>query len=194
MGAVPTQPALTELTHDGVAAYVHAHLVLLETTYAHLVGPDFAALRWAERDERVAGVRADVAEAADARAAGRAPLRRHLVATNAHGTVVGVACVASEVGAWEQPHLGDAWVPPATPLNLAHLYLMPGTHGTGLAQRLLDAALPGGAAAHLWVMTYNARAVAFYTRHGFVTELGPVSSGETWGRIPMVRMTRPQLV
>ena len=186
-------PTISDLTHADAAAYVHTHLVLVETTYAHLVGPDFAALRWAERDERVAALHADIDEAADALAAGRTPLQRHLVATNAHGTILGVACAASEVGDWERPHLGDAWVPPAVPTNLAHLYLVPGAHGTGLAQRLLDAAI-GDAAAHLWVMTDNARAVAFYLRNGFTVDLGPVSSGETWGSIPMVRMSRPRVV
>ncbi|MDN5571686.1 MAG: GNAT family N-acetyltransferase [Propionibacteriaceae bacterium] len=183
-------PLISELTHADAEAYAHAHLVLLETTYAHLVDPDFAHLRWAERDERIAELHADVDEAADARAAGRTPAQRHLVAMNAYGTIVGVACAAAEVGEWERPFLGDAWVPAAVPTNLAHLYLMPGAHGTGLAQRMLDTAL-GGAAAYLWVMTDNTRAVAFYRRNGFTVDYGPVNSGQTWGRNPMVRMSRP---
>lgn len=181
---------LGALTRADAAAYAHAHVVMLEATYAHLVGPEFAALRWAELDERVAGLEADLATAEAAVAAGRKPPVRHLVARNGRGTIVGVGCVSTEVGAWEETFLADAWVPPAVTTNLAHLYLMPGVQGSGLAQRLLDVLLPQRAASYLWVMTDNARAVRFYERNGYVPDLGPLSSGPTWGRIPMMRMLR----
>lgn len=181
---------LAALTRADAPAYAHAHCVMLEATYAHLVGPEFAALRWAELDERVADLEADVAAAEAARAAGRTPPVRHVLARTERGTVVGVGCVSTQVGAWEESFLGAAWVPPAVTTNLAHLYLMPGLHGSGLAQQMLDHLLPGAAASYLWVMTDNTRAVRFYERNGYRPDLGPLSSGPTWGSIPMMRMLR----
>lgn len=57
--------------------------------------------------------------------------------------------------------------PPEPAAELWSIYLLAAHHGTGLADRLLAAvALP--AAASVWVATANARARAFYARHGFV--------------------------
>jgi GNAT superfamily N-acetyltransferase len=55
---------------------------------------------------------------------------------------------------------------PEPPLELMSLYVRAGHHGTGLAGRLLAAAI-GRASASLWVYEANPRARAFYTRHGF---------------------------
>lgn len=55
--------------------------------------------------------------------------------------------------------------PPAA-LELRTLDLLPAHHGTGLADELLRALL-GRAAAYLWVVAGNDRAVAFCWRHGF---------------------------
>ena len=44
-------------------------------------------------------------------------------------------------------------------------------HGTGIADQLITAVI-GDRPATLWVVAENARAVAFYTRHGFVLEGG----------------------
>ena len=181
---------IDDLTHDDVETYVRVHLVLLEATYAHLADPAFAVQRWSEQEGRIAETHADLDRRDEALAAGTTPPRRHLVARSDRGTMVGVACTATEIGEWEQPLLGEAWVAPATTTSLAFLYTAPGTHGTGLGQHLLDAALPDRAPAHLWVMTDNVRAVAFYRRNGFVPDLGPFNSGETWGQLPMMRMAR----
>jgi ribosomal protein S18 acetylase RimI-like enzyme len=56
--------------------------------------------------------------------------------------------------------------PPVPELELMSLYVRARWHGSGLADRLLDAAI-GGQAASLWVFVANQRAQAFYRRHGF---------------------------
>ncbi len=50
--------------------------------------------------------------------------------------------------------------------ELYALYARASAHGTGLGQRLLDAAI-GGRPAFLWVLDRNPRATAFYERNGF---------------------------
>ena len=47
------------------------------------------------------------------------------------------------------------------------IYVRRSEYGTGLAQRLLDQSIGDGPAT-LWVLADNPRAVAFYTRNGFV--------------------------
>ena len=116
--------------------------------------------------------------------------RRHFIARNARGGVVGVAASGIGVGDWEIDVCGDAWVPPATDWTLDHLYTVTGMHGSGLGQAMLDAALPGRRPAYLWVFTDNVRAVRFYERNGFVPDGLKVDSGESWGSMPMVRMQR----
>lgn len=173
--------------------YVHAHVALLVTTYAHLVDGRFAAARRAEIDQRVAELLEDLAETEAADAAGRPPFRWHLIAHTARGAVVGVAASGEGIGVWERPHLGQAWTPPATTFCLDHLYTAPGTHGTGLGQALLDAALPGRRAAFCWVFADNPRALAFYARNGFVPDGLAAGTGADWGDVEMIRLTRPDL-
>ncbi|NNG36870.1 GNAT family N-acetyltransferase [Nakamurella aerolata] len=45
-------------------------------------------------------------------------------------------------------------------------------HGSGVAQRLVDAALGPDRPAYLWVVEQNARAQSFYRRNGFRTDGG----------------------
>ena len=58
---------------------------------------------------------------------------------------------------------------PPGPVQLMSLYLRSACQGTGLADRLLTAAV-GSAPAFLWVFADNPRAIRFYTRHGFVAD------------------------
>ena len=51
--------------------------------------------------------------------------------------------------------------------ELCSLYVARAQWGTGVADSLLEAAL-GDSSAFLWVFEANARARAFYARHGFV--------------------------
>lgn len=57
--------------------------------------------------------------------------------------------------------------PPVTERELYSLYVLGAHHGGGAGQALLDAALPPGSPAQLWVATGNPRARRFYERNGF---------------------------
>lgn len=76
---------------------------------------------------------------------------------------------------------------PPTPLELWSLYLATEHHGSGLARRLLDAAVPPGSA-HVWVFRSNARAIAFYRKVGFAPD-GTVAHDDRLGadELRMVR-------
>ncbi|MDO5033145.1 GNAT family N-acetyltransferase [Corynebacterium sp.] len=72
--------------------------------------------------------------------------------------------------------VGFAWSGPARPKGgdivreqeLYSLYTLRCVHGTGVGARLLRAAVPGPA--QLWVAEDNARARAFYRKHGFAED------------------------
>ncbi|MCC3329736.1 GNAT family N-acetyltransferase [Nocardia abscessus] len=57
-----------------------------------------------------------------------------------------------------------------TPLELHALYVRSRWHGSGVADDLIRAALDPAAPCSLWVFERNARAQAFYRRHGFVLD------------------------
>ena len=56
-----------------------------------------------------------------------------------------------------------------TPLELCVIYLRKAAQGSGVADALLRTAI-GDSPAYLWVLAGNARAHAFYRRHGFVPD------------------------
>ena len=60
---------------------------------------------------------------------------------------------------------------PVTAWELWALNVLAEAHGTGLAD-LLMAELTGNGPCYLWVLRGNARAAAFYARHGFVLDGG----------------------
>ncbi|MEU6184818.1 GNAT family N-acetyltransferase [Nocardia sp. NPDC047038] len=57
-----------------------------------------------------------------------------------------------------------------TPIELHALYVRSSWHGSGVADDLIRAALDPAAPCSLWVFEQNARAKAFYRRHGFVLD------------------------
>jgi ribosomal protein S18 acetylase RimI-like enzyme len=63
-------------------------------------------------------------------------------------------------------------------LELWAIYVLASSHGTGVGQQLIEAAI-GDAPASLWVADDNPRARAFYARNGFLpdgtTKVGPVA-------------------
>lgn len=172
---------------DDVEEYVHLHIELLNVTYAHVFDPGFAPARRAEFDERCESLRQEIVEAAQARESGRDPFRQHLVARTAAGTLVAVASAGHGVDEWEHWVLGDAWRAPQNLWCVDHLYVVPGLHGSGLAQEMLDLLLPHGYG-YLWVFTGNQRAIRFYQRNGFISDGLRAPSGETWGNSMMDRM------
>ncbi|MFT3798862.1 GNAT family N-acetyltransferase [Microbacterium sp.] len=107
--------------------------------------------------------------------------RRFAVAELA-GDIVGIALSGPRLGA------DDAELPG---LQLYILYLLRAHHGTGAGGLLLDAVVPPGAAALLWVADPNPRAQAFYRRNGFVAD---GAEQEEFGirEIRMVRAAEPR--
>ncbi|MEG8037043.1 GNAT family N-acetyltransferase [Sphingomonas sp. LR61] len=82
--------------------------------------------------------------------------RRVFVAESASGRLLGVA---STTHSSEARHGLPA-------LELSTLYVDQGSHGTGLASNLLQAAISEDDA-HLLVFSFNLRAQRFYAKHGF---------------------------
>lgn len=83
---------------------------------------------------------------------------RRLVGTTPDGAVVAIAAAGPP---------RDTAAP--APWELWMLNILAAHHGTGLAD-LLMAELVGERAAYLWVLDGNARAQAFYRRHGFAVD------------------------
>lgn len=75
------------------------------------------------------------------------------------GAIIGVAMSG--------PPLDD--VAPAE-VQLYILYVLADHHGSGAGQLLLDAVVPPGTDAYLWVADPNPRAQAFYRKQGFVAD------------------------
>ena len=80
------------------------------------------------------------------------------VAVDEHGEIVGMAAA----GATRDEDAPTAW-------ELYSINALRRVHGSGVADDLL-AAVVGQREASLWVLTTNARARAFYRRHGFSTD------------------------
>jgi GNAT superfamily N-acetyltransferase len=96
--------------------------------------------------------------------------RRRLAEGN-RSTVVaetgGPTCRIVGFATWGLSH--DPPEPGLPALELASLYVDRAQWGSGLADALIERAV-GGAPAQLWVFAANARARAFYARHGFVPD------------------------
>ncbi|WP_062461591.1 GNAT family N-acetyltransferase [Demequina soli] len=96
----------------------------------------------------------------------------------AEGEVVGFAAAGS----------GRHAQAPA-PRELEGLYVVAARHGSGDGAALLAAAL-GDAPAYLWVWRDNARAIAFYARHGFAPDGAAETHTVSGHGIPAIRMVR----
>lgn len=101
---------------------------------------------------------------------------RHLVGLDPGGRIVGLGTA----GPARDPQ-------PATAEELWAINVLAAAHGTGLAD-LLIAELTGNRDSYLWVLRGNARAVAFYERHGFVPDGGEKPHPPTG--LPEDRMVR----
>ena len=74
-------------------------------------------------------------------------------------------------------------------LELYSIYTLQRTHGTGLGDALLKAAL-GNFPAYLWVLEANARARAFYAKNGFQPDGKRKLLSPDWAELPGMRMVR----
>lgn len=101
------------------------------------------------------------------------------VAVDDDGTIVGIA------GG------GDARDenPPAE-TELFMIYVLEEHYGTGLGKDLTDAAI-GDAAALVWVLQGNERAIAFYRKLGFEPDGATEQLSERWDGLHEIRMVRP---
>jgi GNAT superfamily N-acetyltransferase len=79
---------------------------------------------------------------------------------------------------------------PVRDRELWSLYVLAAEYGTGLASRLLEAVLPAGTPAELWVFEANPRARAFYAKHGFVPDGARHVFGPELQHQPEIRMVR----
>ncbi|HEY7814335.1 MAG TPA: GNAT family N-acetyltransferase [Nakamurella sp.] len=79
---------------------------------------------------------------------------------------------------------------PARDRELWAIYVRATEYGSGLADRLLDAVLPGQAPAELWVFEANDRARRFYARHGFKSDGARHLFGPEFGNQAEIRLVR----
>lgn len=74
--------------------------------------------------------------------------------------------------------------------ELYAINLLAAHHGSGVADLLLAAVLPGPKPASLWVVAANERARRFYTRHGFAPQDPPALKTDHDADVPEIRLIR----
>jgi GNAT superfamily N-acetyltransferase len=79
---------------------------------------------------------------------------------------------------------------PARDRELWSIYVLASEYGSGLADRLLEVALPQRAPAELWAFEANARALRFYARHGFKPDGARHVFGPELGHQAEIRLVR----
>jgi GNAT superfamily N-acetyltransferase len=172
---------LRAATVDDVEAYVRCHVECLAETYADLMPPEFAEQHRHAIPRRIDETRRSWAGSA---ADGHGPLA--WLATDEDGLAVGVARSGPGPQQWEV----DLGAPVTTVgFELHHIYTRRHTHGSGLGQSLLEAAV-GDRDAYLWILHGNVRAERFYRRNAFAPDGAEMSCGPTWFHRSMFRMVR----
>ena len=101
---------------------------------------------------------------------------------------VRVATLGEQVIGWASTGAGRGRDAPR-PFELEGMYVLARHHGSGVGQRLLDAAI-GDAPAFLWVADDNPRATAFYYRNGFTFDGARQTRPLVRTPIDVVRMVR----
>ncbi|MDT0203526.1 GNAT family N-acetyltransferase [Nocardioides sp. AE5] len=130
-------------------ALTDLHLDVWEEAYGHLIDEAILRNRRADRAQRVARWREILDRSAD---------RTHVVEAAAGGRLLGF--VSAGPGRDDpEPGLPD--------VEVWALYVRAEVYGQGFGHALLEKAI-GPAAAYLWVLDGNERAIAFYERQGFV--------------------------
>lgn len=141
-----------------------AHVRIWQQTYAGMM--DQAKLDALQPEQRITSWREQIIPGQAAREAASETLTRCAVDPKT-GRIAGF-------GTAGQPRDDDA---PRT-TELWSLNVLPEFHGSGAAARLLDV-LIGDRPAYLWVATQNARAIAFYRKHGFELD-GQTQYDDAW--------------
>ncbi len=100
------------------------------------------------------------------------------VAVDELGKIVGIAAGGDARGE----------SPPAA-VELFMLYVLKQYYGTGLGRALADAAI-GDAAACVWVLEGNERAIAFYRKLGFTPDGEREQLSERWNGLYEIRLVR----
>lgn len=165
---------------EDAAAYARTHVKTLRETYAHIMPEEFHQRYESTLDQVIERHRTRLEQESSDRCRSRS-----WVAIDPAGAVVGIAAAG--------PRRDVEWQRDAPPspieLELHHLYTLAATHGSGLGQRMLDAAIDDRAA-YLWILNDNPRAERFYRRNGFVPDGTSLLCGPSWYDKPMFRMVR----
>jgi GNAT superfamily N-acetyltransferase len=124
----------------------------------------------------------------------RIAMWRRALAASRPGTVNRIAVAGDEVvglavSAPARDGEGDAY-PAVRERELFAMYVLAAHQGTGVAQRLLEAVLPHGTPAQLWVFEHNPRARRFYERNGFRPDGARHVFGPELGDQPEIRLVR----
>ena len=127
------------------------------------------------------------AENLAAEARGEEPQDRTWLALE-RDAIIGICISRSTPQDWES--INEVQPIPGVTQQLNHLYLQPAARGTGLADSLMELALPGRMPAYLWIIGGNVRGWRFYERHGFVGDGITYSCGPVWYDMPLFRMYR----
>jgi GNAT superfamily N-acetyltransferase len=169
---VTEQPLIRRATTADAEAATHCHVTCWQEGYAGIVDPDRLA-EVATVDRRLPRWQQHLADGAE-----------RWIAEHPGGPD---QPVVDRVVGFAAPGMSrDVDAP--TPLELYALYVRKDWWGTGLGGRLLEVAI-GNEPAMLWVFEANARARAFYTKHGFEPD-GSRKDDPLFG-LPEIRMVRP---
>jgi GNAT superfamily N-acetyltransferase len=173
---------------EDAAEYSQVDAELVTAAYAGTMPPEFAVHQFAEVPEETVRRRAEFARNLADERAGVEPERRSWLALE-DDRIVAIAVSSVRPQSWEATLAAEPV--PGISRQLDHLYLHRSTWGTGLADALLELALPGGMAAYLWIVSGNDRAWRFYERHGFVGDGREYPCGPQWYFQVLHRMVRP---
>ncbi len=163
-----TQFSIRTATVDDAEAYARTHVAALHETYANIMPREFHDHYDADLPNIISRRRAALSR--DDGVTG-------WIAFDGRGRAVGIA----SSGPGRDDDRPD--------FELHHIYTLASTHGCGLGQQLLDAAI-GDSLAYLWILNDNPRAERFYVRNGFVPDGTTALCGPVWHSRPMFRMHR----
>ena len=181
-------PYVVRRAHPSDAlAFCRADAEMVAGSYPGVMPPIWSEERLAEADGLAPGRERAFALNLAAEARGDEPQDRTWMAF-AGDEIVGICVSRSTPQDWES--INEVVTIPGVTQQLNHLYLRPSARGTGLADALMDLALPGRMPAYLWIIGGNARGWRFYERHGFAGDGITYSCGPIWYDAPLFRMYR----